>query len=566
MKIALAQTNPTIGDLEGNREKILRNARRARERGADLVVFPELSVTGYPPGDLLENPFFRTATQRAVDRIAQNVPPGLGVIIGAPVPNEDAFGKPLHNAALLLEDGRVQDRVYKTLLPTYDIFDEDRYFDPAETRSIIEWRGVRIGLHVCEDMWNVHHPEGYQNGHRYECDPVAELGAADPDFFINISASPFSIGKHAVRDDLVEHICRRHERPFLLCNQVGANTEVIFDGDSRVHAADGTQVACAASFEEDLLFWDTETSTNACTTDRNDIADLHDALVLGVRDYYEKTGIFDDALMGLSGGIDSAVTCALATAALGPENVVGVTMPSEISSEGSVTDSEQLAENLGIEFKEIPIEPAVDAFDTMLADEFADTEPGVAEENIQSRARGVTLMALSNKFDHLLLSTGNKSEVAVGYVTLYGDTNGGVAVLSDVLKTRVYELARHINERAGEELIPQNTIDKPPSAELREGQKDTDTLPPYDVLDAILERYIEQKKELGTIVSETGLDDDLVRDVLRQVDQNEYKRRQAPPGLRVTEKAFGVGRRIPIVKNWDRTVGEALAAKNDVPR
>jgi NAD+ synthetase len=451
MKIALAQTNPTIGDLEGNREKILRNARRARERGADLVVFPELAVTGYPPGDLLENPFFRTATQRAVDRIAQNVPPGLGVIIGAPVPNEDAFGKPLHNAALLLEDGRVQDRVYKTLLPTYDIFDEDRYFDPAETRSIIEWRGVRIGLHVCEDMWNVHHPEGYQNGHRYECDPVAELGAADPDFFINISASPFSIGKHAVRDDLVEHICRRHERPFLLCNQVGANTEIIYDGDSRVYAADGTQVECAASFEEDLLVWDTETSADACTIDRDPVADLHDALVLGIRDYYEKTGIFDKALMGLSGGIDSAVTCALATAALGPERVVGVTMPSEISSEGSVTDSERLAENLGIEFKEISIEPAVDAFDEMLVDAFAGTEPGVAEENIQSRARGITLMALSNKFGHLLLSTGNKSEMAVGYVTLYGDTNGGVAVLSDVLKTRVYKLAHHINERAGEE-------------------------------------------------------------------------------------------------------------------
>jgi NAD+ synthase (glutamine-hydrolysing) len=364
----------------------------------------------------------------------------------------------------------------------------------------------------------------------------------------------------------VEHICRRHERPFLLCNQVGANTEIIYDGDSRVHAADGTQVECAASFEEDLLVWDTETPAEACTTDRNEVADLHDALVLGIRDYYEKTGIFKKALMGLSGGIDSAVTCALATAALGPENVVGVTMPSEISSDESIADSERLAANLGIEFKEIPVEPAVDAFDEMLADEFADTEPGVAEENIQSRARGVTLMALSNKFDHLLLSTGNKSEVAVGYVTLYGDTNGGVAVLSDVLKTRVYELARHINEWAGEDIIPQNTIDKPPSAELREGQKDTDTLPPYDVLDAILERYIEQKKELRTIVSETGLDDDLVRDVLRQVDQNEYKRRQAPPGLRVTEKAFGVGRRIPIVKKWDRTVGEALAAGQDVPR
>ena len=566
MKIALAQINPTIGDLEGNREKILRDVRRVRKRGGDLVVFPELSVTGYPPEDLLENPFFRKATQRTVDDIAQRVPSDLGVIIGAPVRNPDAYGKPLHNAALLLENGQVRDRVYKTLLPTYDIFDEDRYFDPAESRSIVEWRGVRIGLHVCEDMWNVHHPEGYQNGHRYECDPVAELGAHDPDLFINISASPFSIGKHSVRNDLVEHICRRHERPFLLCNQVGANTEIIYDGDSRIHAADGTQVKCAASFEEDLLFWDTDSSIDACTTTRNDIADLHDALVLGIRDYYEKTGIFDKALMGLSGGIDSAVTCALATAALGPEKVVGVTMPSEISSDGSVTDSEQLAQNLGIEFTEIPIKPAVRAFDEMLADAFAGTEPGVAEENIQSRARGVTLMALSNKFDHLLLSTGNKSEMAVGYVTLYGDTNGGVAVLSDVLKTRVYKLAHHINERAGEKLIPQNTIDKPPSAELREGQKDTDTLPPYDVLDAILERYIEQQKEVGTIVNETGLDEGLVRDVLRQVDQNEYKRRQAPPGLRVTEKAFGVGRRIPIVKKWDREVGEALAAKQDVPR
>ena len=564
MNIALAQINPTVGDLEGNRTKILRDARRAREREVDLVVFPELSVTGYPPEDLLENPFFQKATRRTVDHIAQNVPPDLGVIIGAPVPNPDAYGKPLHNAALLFENGELKDQVYKTLLPTYDIFDEDRYFEPADTRIIVEWRGVRLGLHVCEDMWNVHHPEGFQNGYRYECDPVAELGAHDPDLFINISASPFSIGKHAVRNDLVEHICRRHERPFLICNQVGANTEIIYDGDSRVHAADGTQVECAASFEEDLLVWDTEAPTEACTTDRNPVADLHDALVLGIRDYYEKTGIFDKVIMGLSGGIDSAVTCTLATAALGAENVVGVTMPSEISSEGSVTDSEKLAENLGIEFREIPIRPAIDAFDEMLADAFAGTEPGAAEENLQSRARGVTLMALSNKFGHLLLSTGNKSEMAVGYVTLYGDTNGGVAVLSDVLKTRVYKLAHHINERAGRNVIPQNTIDKPPSAELKEGQKDTDTLPPYEVLDAVLKRYIEQKKELRTIVNETGIDEDLVHDVLRQVDRNEYKRRQAPPGLRVTEKAFGVGRRIPIVMEWDREVGEALAAEETV--
>lgn len=566
MKIALAQINPTVGDLDGNGQKIVHYARQAEERGADLVVFPELCVTGYPPEDLLENPFFTKAVRHTVDRIAENVPADLGVIIGAPVPNGDTYGKPLHNAALLFENGVLQDHVGKTLLPTYDIFDEARYFDAAEERRIVEWRGVRIGLHVCEDMWNVHHPEGLQDNHRYECDPVGELAAQDPDFFINISASPFSIGKHEIRNDLVEYICHRHERPFLLCNQVGANTEIIYDGDSRIHTADGTQVACAASFEEDLLFWDTEAPIEACGTRREKIADLHDALVLGIRDYYEKTGIFDKALIGLSGGIDSAVTCALAVDALGPNNVVGVTMPSEISSPGSVTDSEELAENLGIDFRTIPIEPAVDAFDEMLDDAFAGTEPGTAEENIQARSRGVTLMALSNKFDHLLLSTGNKSEMAVGYVTLYGDTNGGLAVLSDVLKTRVYELARYMNRRAGTAVIPKPTIEKPPSAELREGQKDTDTLPPYDVLDAILERYVEKKKELGTIVSETGIEEGLVRDVLRQVDQNEYKRRQAPPGLRVSEKAFGVGRRMPIVMQWDREVSEALITETDVPR
>ncbi|MFP4228702.1 MAG: NAD+ synthase [Salinivenus sp.] len=559
MTIALAQINPTVGDLDGNRQKILDYARRGQRQGADLVVFPELCVTGYPPEDLLENPFFQTAVPRTVEHIAREAPSDVGLILGAPVPNGDRYGKPLHNAALLVENGRVRDRVCKTLLPTYDVFDEDRHFEPAEERRIIEWRGLRIALHICEDMWNVHQPEGIDQSERYECDPVAALAAQDPDLFINISASPFSIGKRSTRDALVEHICRRHERPFLLCNQVGANTEIIYDGNSRIHAADGTQVACAASFEEDLLLWDTDAPVEPCTVDRAPIADLHDALVLGIRDYYEKTGIFDKALMGLSGGIDSAVTCALATEALGPERVVGVTMPSHISSEGSVTDSERLAENLDIEFKKISIGPAVDAFDAMLADEFAGTEPGVAEENIQSRARGVTLMALSNKFGHLLLSTGNKSEMAVGYVTLYGDTNGGVAVLSDVLKTRVYKLANYINERAGTNVIPQNTIDKPPSAELKEGQKDTDTLPPYETLDAILRRYIEEQKEVGTIVSETGLDDALVHDVLRQVDQNEYKRRQAPPGLRVTEKAFGIGRRIPIVMEWDREAVEALA-------
>lgn len=550
MIIALAQLNPTVGDLDGNRQNIVAHARQAADRGADLVVFPELSVTGYPPQDLLEHPHFIQAVQHTVQRIAQEVPPDLGVILGAPMPNQTGLGNPIFNAAVLYENGERQGEVHKTLLPTYDIFDEHRYFKPATARRVVEWRGMRIGLHICEDMWNVEE----QAVHRlYETDPIEELAAQGVDVFINISASPFSIGKHQVRDELVGSICAAHERPFLIANQVGANTEVIFDGNSRVHAADGTQVACASSFEEDLLVWDMDAPQTRAAAPHDDVAELHDALVLGIRDYYEKTGIFNKALMGLSGGIDSAVTCALAAEALGPDRVLGVTMPSEISSEGSITDSEALARNLGIEFQAIPIKPAVDAFDAMLDDAFAGTQPGVAEENIQSRSRGLTLMALSNKFGHLLLSTGNKSEMAVGYVTLYGDTNGGVAVLSDVLKTRVYELAHYINERAGREVIPQNTIEKPPSAELRVDQQDTDSLPPYEVLDAILKRYIEEKQPVERIVDDTGFDSALVEEILEMVDRNEYKRRQAAPGLRVTEKAFGIGRRMPIVMQWDRT-------------
>ncbi|WP_022834502.1 NAD+ synthase [Salisaeta longa] len=549
MRIALAQINPTVGDLAGNRQKIVSYAARAAQRGADLVVFPELCVTGYPPQDLLDNPLFRTAVQQTVQQIASDVPRGLGIIVGAPLPNPSSTGKRLQNVACLFEDGRAVGRVAKRLLPTYDVFDEHRYFEPGTASSVIEWRGHRLGLHICEDMWNAQQ----QDAHRiYDANPVDALAAQAPDLFINISASPFSLGKHAVRTELVQAICAQHQRPFLICNQVGANTEIIFDGDSRVHAPDGTLVACADSFAEDLLLWDTASDTAPCSKPHDDIADLHDALVLGIRDYFHKTGIFNKALVGLSGGIDSAVTCALAAEALGPEQVVGVTMPSEISSKGSVTDSEALAHNLGIAFRQIPIKPAVDAFDDMLAAPFEGTTPGVAEENIQSRVRGTTLMALSNKFGHLLLSTGNKSEMAVGYVTLYGDTNGGVAVLSDVLKTRVYALARHMNAQSATPVIPQNTIDKPPSAELRPDQQDTDSLPSYDVLDEILRRYIESQQELATIVEATGFEEALVADILQQVDRNEYKRRQAPPGLRVTEKAFGMGRRMPIVMQWER--------------
>lgn len=557
MTLALAQINPTVGDLDGNCTRIVSYAEQAADAGADLVAFPELCLTGYPPQDLLSNPLFIEAVQEALAELTTELPSGIGVIVGAPLPNPDPEGRPLYNTALLLERGAAEATVRsKALLPTYDVFDEDRHFEPGPEAQVVSWRGMRIGLHVCEDMWNCD-PEVPHR--RYTRDPIAELAKQRPDFLLNISASPFSMGKAAEREALLVSATTQHNVPFAFVNQVGANTEIVFDGGSCVYTAEGECATAANRFAEDLIVADLEHLSATTPPAHNDIADLHDALVLGIRDYYEKTGIFDKALVGLSGGIDSAVTCALATQALGPDRVLGVTMPSKISSEGSITDSEQLAKNLGIEFKEIPIAPAVDAFDTMLADAFAGTKPGVAEENIQSRSRGITLMALSNKFGHLLLSTGNKSEMAVGYVTLYGDTNGGVAVLSDVLKTKVYELAAYINTEAGTDRIPQNTIDKPPSAELRPDQQDTDSLPEYAVLDTILARYVEEMQEAGTIIAETGYDPELVHQVLRMVDQNEYKRRQAPPGIRVTDKAFGMGRRIPIVMNWDREAAQAAA-------
>ncbi|MDX1545453.1 MAG: NAD+ synthase [Rhodothermales bacterium] len=561
MKIALAQINPTVGDLRGNGLKIIDYAQRAAAQGADLVVFPEMCIVGYPPQDLLENPFFLDAARQTMEWVASEVPSGVGVIIGAPVPNPSPVGKRVFNAAFLYEGGQRVAEVRKTLLPTYDVFDEYRHFEPAAACRPVEWRGWRLGLHICEDMWNNQENAPF---YLYRRNPVDELAAQGVDLFINISASPFSIGKHAVRNRLVAEACREHGVPFVLVNQVGANTEIIFDGDSRVHAADGTRLCCAPSFEEHLMVWDTGEDTGPCPLEHDDAEDLHDALALGIRDYFRKTGAFTKAVVGLSGGIDSAVTCALAVAALGPEHVVGVTMPSEYSSAGSVDDSRALAENLGIAFHTIPIAPAVDAFGQMLAEAFAGTEEGVAEENIQARARGVTLMALSNKFGYLLLSTGNKSEMAVGYATLYGDMSGGLAVLSDVLKTRVYALARHINARAGQAVIPENTITKPPSAELRPGQQDQDTLPPYDVLDEILRRYIEELEELDAIVAATGYDRALVHDLLRRVDRNEYKRRQAPPGLRVSMKAFGLGRRLPIVMRWDRDDAAEMRAERAV--
>ncbi len=573
MKIALCPINPTVGDLAGNAALVLDAARRAAEAGADLAVFPELCVTGYPPQDLLDRPSFLDDVDDAVEYLARRAPAGLGLLVGAPVRNETPHGKRLYNSALLIEDGRVADAVSKTLLPTYDVFDEYRYFEPCRERKVIPFRGLRLGVHVCEDMWNNEEQAPY---HLYAANPIDELAALGIDLFVNLSASPFAVGKPAERTRLIRASCREHGVPFVYVNQLGANTELIFDGDSRVHAADGTILWRAAPFQDAFHVWDTDDLAPVAEhleDEPEPIAQIHDALVLGIRDYVEKTGpgVFEKVLVGLSGGIDSALTCALAVIALGPERVVGITMPSKYSSPGSVTDSEALADNLGIEFHAISIRPAVDAFEQMLAPLFAGTEggsaDGVAEENVQARTRGVTLMAVSNKFGYLLLTTGNKSEMAVGYATLYGDMSGGLAVLADVFKTEVYQLARYINDRAGRALIPESTITKPPSAELKPGQVDQDSLPPYDVLDAILEGYVEAHQDTDAIVAATGYDRALVERVIRMVDRSEYKRRQAAPGLRVSPKAFGVGRRLPIVMQRTRVepggaaeVVEAFAA------
>ncbi|MCH7976848.1 MAG: NAD+ synthase [Bacteroidetes bacterium] len=562
MRIALCQINPIVGDLAGNAEKILAWSRRAVDENAELAVFPELCVTGYPPQDLLDRPAFLDDVEDAVEYIATQLPEGLAALIGAPVRNPDETGRRLFNAALLLDGGRVAGVSHKALLPTYDVFDEFRHFEPGDTRECVAFRGRKLGLHVCEDMWN---NEEIAPFHLYDANPIDELAAAGADLFVNISASPFAVGKSEERTQLIQESCREHGLPFVYVNQVGANTELIFDGDSRVHAADGTILWHAKPFEEDFFVWDTEspspwTGGDWEGVDISPIAQIHDALVLGIRDYVEKTGpgVFEKALVGLSGGIDSAVTCALAVNALGPKRVVGVTMPSKYSSSGSVADSQTLAENLGIEFHNIAIKPAVDAFGEMLAPLFDGTEEGVTEENIQARSRAVTLMALSNKFGYLLLTTGNKSEMAVGYATLYGDMSGGIAVLSDVFKTQVYQLAEHINKQANREVIPRNTITKPPSAELKPGQLDEDSLPPYDVLDRILDHYVEEALGQNDIVAKTGYDVALVAKIIRMVDRNEYKRRQAAPGLRVSDKAFGVGRRVPIVMRRTRVERTAI--------
>lgn len=556
MIIRAAQFNPTVGDLSGNAEAIEAAYHRACGEGVDLIIFPELALCGYPPMDLLERPAFREKNRELIAQlIAATRGQSAGLLFGAPVPHEGK-GRPLYNAALLAAGGELLHTARKTLLPTYDVFDEFRYFEPNSDFEPAVFRGVKLGITICEDIWNNENEVTY---HEYEADPAARLAEAGAELLINISASPFTKQKPELRARMLQNHARAHALPIVYVNQTGANTELIFDGDSMGVAADGRlslRLPLFEACEADLRFVNGRLEARKAAPAVAELPPLEArifyALLLGLRDYLGKTGIASKVVLGLSGGIDSALVSVIAAEALGPENVLAVTMPSSFSSPGSVTDSGVLARNLGIHFDEIPIGPVYDAFTTQLQPLFEGTEFGVAEENLQSRTRGALLMAISNKFGHILLNTGNKSEMAVGYCTLYGDMAGGLSVLSDVYKTEAYAMARWLNaEYYGREVIPQNIIEKAPSAELRPDQKDSDSLPDYELLDAVLYRYIELQQDAGQISREFG-EAELVRKVVRMVDINEYKRRQAAPGLRVSIKAFGSGRRLPIVQQWTR--------------
>src|SRR5579872_474688 len=540
VKIALGQINPTVGDFTGNAGKIIDFSGRAKAAGAGLILFPELSVCGYPPRDLVERPSFVMHNRESVERIAKETA-GIAVICGLVTAAQSDAGKSVMNSAALLMDGKIAFVQSKMLLPTYDVFDEMRNFAPAKSQELFPFCGNRMALTICEDAWN---DKQFWVKRLYTVDPVDSLIQAGGNFVLNISASPFWLGKREFRRDMLASIARQHKVPVALVNQVGGNDSLVFDGSSVVLNRDGHIVAQGKSFEEDLIYFDSQTLTGDMHQQvAGDEGSAYAALVLGTRDYMHKCG-FQKAIIGLSGGIDSALTAVIAADAVGPENVIGVGMPGPYSSQGSIDDARSLAKNLGIRFELLSINSAYETYRQTLQPVFAGQKEDVTEENIQSRARGTLLMALSNKFGAIVLSTGNKSELGVGYCTLYGDMVGGLAVISDVPKTLVYRLSRYANSRRL--VIPRATIDKPPSAELRPDQKDSDSLPPYEVLDAILEDYIEEMHPGEQIASERGFDVSLVRRVIRMVERSEYKRQQAAPGLKISPKAFGYGRRFPI--------------------
>jgi NAD+ synthase/NAD+ synthase (glutamine-hydrolysing) len=540
VKIALGQINPTVGDFSGNSAKIIQFAQQARSAGAGLVLFPELSVCGYPPRDLVERPSFVARNRESIEKIAAETQ-GVAVICGLVTPADADTGKSVMNSAALLREGRVEFIQSKMLLPTYDVFDEMRNFAPAKSQQLFDFCGKRVALTICEDAWNDKH---FWNRRLYGVDPVEELIRIGGNLVLNISASPFWLGKRELRRDMLATIAKNDNVPVAMVNQVGGNDSLVFDGSSLVIAPDGRVIAQGKSFVEDLVYFDSQTLTGEMHEQvEGEEASAYEALVLGTRDYVRKCG-FRRVIVGLSGGVDSALTAAIAVDALGAENVIGVGMPGPYSSQGSIDDARQLAKNLGIRFELLSINEIYEATRRTLSKVFAGFPEDATEENIQSRSRGMVLMSLSNKFGALVLSTGNKSEVAVGYCTLYGDMVGGLAVISDVPKTLVYRLSAYVNSRWS--VIPQSTIDKAPSAELRPDQKDSDSLPPYDVLDAILEDYVEEARSAEQIAVAHDFDLELVKRVIHMVDRSEYKRQQAAPGIKISTKAFGYGRRFPI--------------------
>ena len=542
MKIALAQINTTVGDLAGNEAMILAAYQRGAEAGAELVLVPELAVCGYPPRDLLYKSRFIERCLEVVDRLAKATGE-TGLLVGFPGRSEKRPGREFTNACALLQRGRVLAVRTKTLLPTYDVFDEDRYFEPATENTPVEFNGRKLGLTICEDVWN---DEDFWRERRYERNPATELVHHGAEFLLNISASPWHLGKNRTRREMLASLAAKSRVPVVYCNSVGGNDELVFDGTSLVFNAAGKLLAEGAMFAEDFLVANPWKASPVEPGSLPDEEKIYKALVMGLRDYLHKCG-FKSAVLGLSGGIDSALTAVIAAEALGRDNVRGVLLPSEFSSQGSIEDARKLAVNLGIQHDLIPIQPPFVAVREQLKNVFAGRAEDTTEENIQARLRGVIMMAMSNKFGSLLLTTGNKSELAVGYCTLYGDMCGGLAVISDVPKTMVYRISNWVNR--GKEIIPRDSITKPPSAELRANQTDQDSLPPYDVLDAILEHYVVHCRSAAEIVK-LGFDEATVKRIVRLIDFNEYKRRQAAPGLKVTSKAFGVGRRIPIAQRY----------------
>ena len=550
MKIALAQLNPTIGDITNNAQQIINAAQNAAKHNTRLLLTPELSLCGYPPRDLLLYPSFVESMNKELKAIASQLPNDIAVLIGTVETNLHAHSKgqkPLYNSMALIDGGEIKQIFHKRLLPTYDVFDEDRYFEPGYQANHFTLDNITIGVSICEDLWN---DEQFWGKRSYEINPIEELAQLGVDVIVNLSASPYSVGKQKLREAMLHHAATSYNKPIIYVNQVGGNDDLVFDGNSVAFNSGGELIDRATGFDTDLIVVELEDLKRNKKTERieeiNSNEDIYNALVLGVKDYARKCG-FKQAILGLSGGIDSALVAAIASKALGAENVLGVLMPSPYSSDHSISDAVNLVNNLGMKSQQIAIKGAMEAYDTILDPMFADTEFGIAEENIQSRIRGNLLMAIANKFGYLLLSTGNKSEMAVGYCTLYGDMNGGLAVIADVPKTRVFEICRWLNK--DKEVIPVNIITKPPSAELKPDQKDSDSLPSYEILDDILERIVCQHQSQQEII-EAGHNTETVAKVMKLLTRAEFKRRQAPPGIKITDRAFGTGWRMPIASKW----------------